>query len=110
MTKEEIQRNIDELEAEMQKADFWSDKNKAQETIKRIQELKVEMEGGGKYDKGDAVMTIFSGAGGDDAEDFSAMLLKMYQKFFDRKNFSFVILHQNQNDHGGYRNITLEIS
>jgi len=110
MTKEKIQEKIEELETTMNRPDFWSDKERAQGMIKKIQELKMEMEGRGKYDRGDAVVTIFSGAGGDDAEDFSAMLLKMYFKFFDRKGFSFKILHQNQNDHGGYRNITLEIS
>ncbi|MEK7117715.1 MAG: PCRF domain-containing protein [Patescibacteria group bacterium] len=110
MNKEEIQKEIEKLEAEMQGADFWNDKNRAQETIKEIQRLKDEVEGGGKYDKGDAVMTIFSGAGGDDSEDFSAMLLKMYRKFFDHRGFASKILHQNQNDHGGYRNITIEIT
>ena len=94
----------------MAQADFWVDKDKAQATIKRIADLKAEIAGEGKYDKGNALMTIFSGAGGDDAEDFSAMLLNMYLKFCDRKNFSVKFLHQNENDHGGYRNITVEIS
>ncbi len=55
-------------------------------------------------------MTIFSGAGGDDAEDFSAILLNMYLKYFGKKGWSTTILHKNENDHGGFRNITLEIS
>jgi peptide chain release factor 2 len=55
-------------------------------------------------------MTIFSGAGGDDAEDFSAMLLSMYRKYFDKQGWSYSVIHQNENDHGGFRNITLEIS
>ena len=63
----------------------------------------------GKYDKGGAVMTIFSGAGGDDAEDFSAMLYRMYLKFFQRKGWETHLLHKNENDHGGYRNITVEV-
>ena len=54
-------------------------------------------------------MTIFSGAGGDDAEDFSAMLLDMYLKYTRRENLDVKILHENKNDHGGYRNVTLEI-
>lgn len=109
-SREEIQKNIEGLEKEMLSPDFWSDKDKAQRVIKEIQNLKDKLEGVGEYDKGGALMTIFSGAGGDDAEDFSAMLLRMYSKFFERKGWDFSVLHENQNDHGGYRNITIEIS
>ncbi|MCX6701678.1 MAG: PCRF domain-containing protein [Candidatus Zambryskibacteria bacterium] len=108
--KDELKKELDNLEQEMTKTDFWSNKDKAQLIIRRVQELKAEIEGVGKYDSGDAVMTIFSGAGGDDAEDFSAILLKMYFKFFDKKGFVVSTLHKNENDHGGYRNITVEIS
>lgn len=94
----------------MNSADFWSNKDKAQATIKRIQDLKNELLGNQKYDSGDAVMTIFSGAGGDDAEDFSAILLNMYLKYCDKNKFGVSILHQNENDHSGFRNITIEIS
>ncbi|KKU76913.1 MAG: Peptide chain release factor 2 [Parcubacteria group bacterium GW2011_GWA2_47_64] len=109
--KEKRQKRISELETVMQSPDFWTDKVKAQETIKELQSLKTETEeGGGMYDGGDAIMTIFSGAGGDDSEDFSAMLLNMYRKFFARKGWSVGIINQNQNDHGGFRNITVEVA
>ncbi len=94
----------------MQDANFWNDKDSAQGAIKELQNLKDELEGVGKYDKGDAVMTIFSGAGGDDAEDFTNILLQMYLKYFGNKGWSYSVMHKNDNDHGGYRNITLEIS
>lgn len=109
MTKEELQEKINELETEMVTADFWSDKVHAQAVIREIADLKEKLAGVGKYDRGNAVMTIFSGAGGDDAEDFSRMLLNMYLKFFEKQNFEVKLLHENKNDHGGYRNITLEI-
>lgn len=109
MTKEEMQEKITELEAEMVTTDFWSDKAHAQSVIKEISGLKEKIAGVGKYDRGNAVMTIFSGAGGDDAEDFSAILLNMYLKFFEKQKFEVKFLHENKNDHGGYRNITLEI-
>lgn len=108
-SKEDIQKRIDELEAHMASSEFWADKDKAQASIKELQSLKDELEGAGKYDKGGAVMTIFSGAGGDDAEDFSRILLEMYLKLFARKNWSYSVVHQNENDHGGFRNITLDI-
>jgi peptide chain release factor 2 len=106
---EEKKKKLEELEKEMNTPDFWSDKDKAQKIIQEIQTLKEEIAGVGKYDKGDAIMTIFSGAGGDDAEDFSSILLTMYLKYFTKKKFDFYLLHENKNDRGGYRNVTLEV-
>lgn len=110
MTKEEKEKKLEDLELQMASADFWTDKDKAQQTIKDIQNLKDEIAGVGKYDKGDAIMTIFSGAGGDDAEDFSAILLQMYYKYFVKHGWKTALIHENTNDHGGYRNVTVEIS
>jgi peptide chain release factor 2 len=103
-------RKLAELEDQMMSVDFWADKNKAQSVIKEIADLKAEISGVGKYDGGDAILSILSGAGGDDAEDFSKMLLQMYLKYFSEKGWSYKILDETENDHGGYRNITLEIS
>ncbi len=108
--KERLEKRIQELEQEMQSPDFWADKERAQTAIKEHQDLKAELEGGGKYDRLNAVMTVFSGAGGDDSEDFSAMLVRMYLRYFEKQGWTVNVLHENRNDHGGYRNITLEIA
>src|SRR3989344_6037028 len=105
----DIEKEIKELEEKMQAPDFWSDKNKAQNTLKELAELKAKKEGLGKYDKGNAILTIISGAGGDDAEDFSAMLLSMYMKYADKKGWGISFVHEHKNDHGGYRNVSFEI-
>ncbi|MCI0542510.1 PCRF domain-containing protein [bacterium] len=101
---------IAEIEKEMQAPNFWSDKRKAQELIKELGELKESKLGKGKYDTGDAIITIFSGAGGDDAEDFSSMLFRMYERYVSRAGLSLFVLHKNENDHGGFRNFTFEVS
>jgi len=106
---EEIKKEIEILENQMNQSDFWKDKNKAQDTIKRIALLKDEILGVEKYDKGNAVLSILSGAGGDDAEDFSAMLLRMYLKYIERRGWQVVLVHENKNELGGYRNISLEV-
>lgn len=107
--KENIKQEIKELEEKILTSDFWNDKEKAQAVIKELNELKVEAEGGSKYDSLNAVITIFSGAGGDDAEDFSAMLFSMYEKYINSKGWQIYILHKNENNHNGYRNITFEV-
>ncbi|MEK7185492.1 MAG: PCRF domain-containing protein, partial [Patescibacteria group bacterium] len=92
MKLEEIEAKILEIEAQMSSADFWADKAQAQKLVKELQELKTAREGGGgtsgPYDSYDAILTIFSGAGGDDAEDFSSILLNMYLKFFSARGWS----------------------
>ncbi len=106
---EEINNKIIELEGEMSLPDFWLDKNKAQEKIKELQELKEKRDGLGKFDKGNAIVTIISGAGGDDAEDFSRILLEMYYKYAQKKSWNIFLIHENLNDHGGYRNVSFEV-
>ena len=120
MDKNEVQKEIEFLEAQMNDVNFWSDKVKAQEVIQKIKDLKTELEGGSALDAGPAILNILAGAGGDDSEDWARMLLNMYLKYFDQlshkasawqetKITNINILHENKNDHGGYRNISLEI-
>jgi len=106
---EDIKREIEKLESEMLNGDFWSDKTKAQATIKKIAELKGELSGAGKYDKGNCILSVLSGAGGDDAEDFSAMLVRMYTKYFTNRGWGWSVIHENKNDLGGYLNISIEV-
>lgn len=107
---EEIKKEIEKLEAEMIQGNFWEDKVKAQGVIKKISELKNELLGAEKYDKGNCILSILSGAGGNDAEDFSAMLTRMYMKYIEKKGWQVNLVHENKNDFGGYRNISLEVS
>ena len=106
---EENQAKIQEIEAAMLQADFWNDSQKAQAMIKELQELKDEVEGLGKFDKANAIITIVAGAGGDDAEDFARMLVEMYQGYANRVSWSTTVLDSNTNNENGYRNITFEI-
>lgn len=107
---EDLQNKIIELESQMLDTHFWDDKARAQTILKEIAELKEKLAGRGKYDKGDAILTVFSGAGGTDSEDFSRILIEMYEKFFTKKGWGYRTIHANENDHGGFRNITLEVS
>lgn len=109
MAKENIQKEIETLEAQIQSPNFWNDKNKAQGILKKLTELKEKKEGIGKYDKGSAILTIISGAGGDDAEDFSRMLFQMYEKYTKKKSWGVFFIHEHKNNHNGYRNVSFEI-
>lgn len=110
MDTAEIDKKISDIESAMGAPDFWSDKDKAQAMIKELSELKAKKEGAQAFDKGSCIMSIISGAGGDDAEDFARMLFDMYTKFFSRKGFGYAVLSENKNDMNGYKNISFEVS
>lgn len=97
-----------ELEAMMASPDFWSDKDAAQALVREYQSLK-EGGSGDPHDRGNATLAILAGAGGDDAEDFARMLRRMYEGYAKEKGWAVRELHANENDHGGFRNLTLEI-
>lgn len=108
--KEEIELKIQELEESMNNPSFWEDKINAQKVIKELEDLKNQRDGLGKWDKGSAILSIVSGAGGDDAEDFASMILNMYLKYANKNNWQVLLIHENKNDHGGFRNVSIEIS
>jgi len=110
MRKEAIEERIAEIESQMGAADFWADKEKAQAVLKEYQDLKQQLVEGESYDRGDAIVSIVSGAGGDDAEDFSRVLFEMYSKYAAAKGWRTVLLSSNQNTVGGYRSVSFEIS
>jgi peptide chain release factor 2 len=68
---------------------------------KRIEKEESRVFLSGKYDKGNAILTITAGAGGQDAQDWAALLLRMYEKYCDLKGFRSKILHQSFGEGGG---------
>ena len=108
MTEAELNERIATIEAAMEQVDFWFDKNAAQGLIQELRKLKAAREGEGVYDRGNAILTFVAGAGGDDAEDFARILFDMYSKYAEAQGWGLRILHQNENDHGGFRNLSVE--
>jgi peptide chain release factor 2 len=61
------------------------------------------------YDSRNIALSIYAGAGGRDAEDWALMLLKMYQRYSEKKNWKFILLDKRENEYGGIKNAAVEI-
>ena len=61
----------------------------------------------GEFDKSDAFLTIHAGAGGTESCDWADMLLRMYQRWIERSNFTSSIIDIQQGEEAGIKSITL---
>lgn len=63
----------------------------------------------GKFDSSGAIMSIHSGAGGVDAQDFSAMLMHMYQAFSKNQDWEWTIVAMSKGEEAGIKSAMIEI-
>lgn len=145
---------VKELEKESLKEDFWQDTQRAQRVMKRLENLKSEIETAqeltddltsltelygsaenseelledhadihrrikefeklkflsGKYDDHDALLSIHAGQGGTESNDWSEMLLRMYQMYCDRKGWKYKVEEVESGSETGITHATMRIS
>lgn len=126
------QKQIQELEFKTTQPGFWNDPQEAQKEMKRlaalvkeeqkISELRVSLDEkeiaklelatflSGKYDENGAVISIHAGQGGVEAMDWVSMLLRMYLRFCERKEWTTEILEQTPGDEAGIKSVTFMIT
>lgn len=75
-----------------------------------VQKLEMELLLGRETDKNDAILIIHPGAGGTESQDWAEMLLRMYKKWAEKKNFSFSIDDLLPGDEAGIKSVTVEIA
>ena len=105
----QIKDRIEEFEAIASLVASVKTHEDAERTAQRIETLKEQALFRDRYDVSDAILSIYAGAGGDDAEDWVTVLARMYQRHATKKGFTVEVLHRHENEHGGFKNITMKI-
>lgn len=74
-----------------------------------VERLNFRAKLSGKYDAEDAYLAIHAGAGGTDAQDWAAMLLRMYLRWAERRGFKTEIVDEMPGDEAGIKYATISI-
>ncbi len=91
-------------------------KTRLGKTEENIERLSLRTYLGGEYDKKDAILEIYAGAGGREAEDWSAMLKRMYTRYAESQGFAVRVLEQSFGEPGGpegrmgIKRVTMEVA
>ncbi|MFM2277280.1 MAG: hypothetical protein RIT12_676 [Actinomycetota bacterium] len=113
---QDIASRLDDLEVLIELANSESDKSAATEATAELEALKklvaeqeVETLLNGEYDSRAAIITIRSGAGGDDATDFAEMLMRMYLRYAEKQSWPSQVLDISHAEGAGIKSATFEI-
>lgn len=77
---------------------------------KDLEKFELEQMLSGEYDSADAILTINSGAGGTDAQDWASMLLRMYLRWVEKRGWKSEILDKLDGEEAGIKSATIKIS
>jgi peptide chain release factor 2 len=107
----ELERDVEDLEplAELAEEDpgigaEFEDQLRAVQA--RLDSLEEERMFAGRYDSGDALVTVNAGAGGTDAQDWAEMVLRMEMRWAEKRAFDVELLEASPGDEAGIKSAT----
>jgi len=77
---------------------------------KEVGQLEFETLLSGEYDRDNAIVTIFSGAGGTEAQDWVAMLFRMYQRWMEEHHYQTEIIDSSDGEEAGLKSVTVAVN
>lgn len=99
-----------ELVKEEQDQELFNELNKEiKDVMEDINAFELQMLLSEPYDANNAIIELHPGAGGTESQDWTSMLLRMYQRFAEGKNFSVETLNYLPGDEAGVKSVTLLI-
>ena len=113
---EGLRGRLDDVQVLVELAAEEGDEATADEADKEIGSLAEEIESlevrtllSGEYDERDALVTIRSEAGGVDAADFAAMLLRMYERWCERHEYAYEVYDISYAEEAGIKSATFTV-
>jgi peptide chain release factor 2 len=105
-TLADLQELADSEEDDSLREEIAAEFAKAQRSM---DELEIELLLGGSYDDRDAFLSIKAGMGGTDAQDWAAMMLRMYTRWAEGHGYKVALIDESEGDEAGIKSATLEL-
>ena len=110
-------KEVEEMEILLQLIEEQEDEKEVQELLEKIQktdeairQIEFKRMLGGKHDSSNAIVSINSGAGGTEAQDWVEMLLRMYLRWGEKKRYQTEIVDILPGEEAGLKNVTFTVN
>jgi peptide chain release factor 2 len=109
-----LERDVEDLEplAELAEEDpeIGAElEDQVQAVAQRLEALEEERLFSGRYDAGDALVTVNAGAGGTDAQDWAEMVLRMEMRWAEKRGFDVELLEASAGEEAGIKSATIRV-
>ncbi|UJB67989.1 peptide chain release factor 2 [Acaryochloris sp. 'Moss Beach'] len=108
-TLEDAEALVELLQLEEDTALLKEAEGNLQQLTQQLDQWELQQLLSGPYDKVGAVLTINTGAGGTDAQDWAEMLLRMYTRWSERQGYKVRLAELSEGDEAGIKSATLEV-
>jgi peptide chain release factor 2 len=103
--------DLEEMSTIAESDDDWTHiEQQVNELAQAVDQLDFLTLFSGEFDAHDVIVTIHTGAGGIDAQEWSEMLLAMYLKWAESKGYKVTVLDKVAGQEAGIKNTTIEIA
>ncbi|KKL72148.1 hypothetical protein LCGC14_2087790, partial [marine sediment metagenome] len=76
----------------------------------QLDALELTLAFSGEYDRRNAILAIHAGAGGTDSQDWTGMLLRMYLRWAEKRDYRTAILDMTPGEEAGIKSVTVEVT
>src|SRR3989304_149516 len=113
--KQKLLGSLENLEQRIQNAIEISNEPEMMEDLKRetkeigeiLDKLELKLFLSGPHDESEAILSVHSGAGGVEAMDWAAMLVRMYQRYFEQMHWKYEITDEDPGEEAGIKTVSM---
>ncbi len=114
---EKIEKSLSSLKDFVSLLTIEDDQSLYEDFCKELKQLETDVEQNyldtllnGKYDSLNAIVTIHSGAGGTESQDWAEMLFRMYSRYAERAGFKLSVLDMQDGDDAGIKSVSFMVN